>query len=562
MPARLAAARGWIRGLAPERGTTRTELIAGVPGAISSVPDGMASSVLTGVNPVHGLYARAFGPIGGGLASSTRLMVITTTSASALAAGSAIEGFEPGDRERVLFLLTVMAGALMVVAGVLKLGRYTRFVPHSVMIGFLSGVAANIVLGQLADFFGAEVSGPFALARAWDLVTHPGRIDGPTTAAGATALFLLLALARTRLRAYAALIALVIPSVVVSILDAEDIELVSDVGEIPQGLPRPTLPHLSDLNLAVITGALAIAALVLIQGAGVSEAAPNTDGSRPDPDQDFVAQGVGNVAAGLFRGQPVGGSVGQTALNVAAGASGRWAGIFSGIWMAVILVAFSGIVGEVVMATLAAVLILAAIGSFRTGQVLAILRTGRNSQIGVVATFVATLFLPVAAAVGVGLTIALLMQINQEALDLRIVSLVPTLDGRFDERTAPRELASREVLLLDIYGSLYYAGAKTLQAHLPDPGSASSPAVVIRLRGRAMLGATSFAVLSDYAERLDAAGGRLYLSGVDPATHRQMRRNRAVETAGDVQVFEAGPTIGESSLEAYRAAEAWIADLP
>ena len=169
----VGAAGRWVRQRAPERGTTRTDLIAGVPGAISSVPDGMASSVLTGVNPVHGLYASIFGPIGGGLTSSTRLMVITTTSASALAAGSAIKGFDPGDRERVLFLLTVIAGALMVVAGVLKLGRYTRFVPHSVMIGFLSGVAANIVLGQLADFFGAEVSGPYALARAWDLVTHP-----------------------------------------------------------------------------------------------------------------------------------------------------------------------------------------------------------------------------------------------------------------------------------------------------------------------------------------------------------------------------------------------------
>lgn len=548
--------------MAPERGTARNELIAGVPGAISSVPDGMASSVLTGVNPVHGLYASLFGPIGGGLSSSTRLMVITTTSASALAAGSAIESFDPGDRERVLFLLTVLAGAVMVVAGVLKLGRYTRFVPHSVMIGFLSGVAANIVLGQLADFFGAEVSGPFALARAWDLVTHPGRIDGATTAAGVTALILLLALGRTKLRAYSALIALVIPSVAVAVIGAEDIRLVSDVGDIPQGLPRPTLPHLSDLTFGVIVGALSVAVLVLIQGAGVSEAAPNLDGSRSDPNQDFIAQGIGNVASGVFRGQPVGGSVGQTALNVSAGASGRWAAIFSGIWMAVILVAFSGIVGEVVMSTLAAVLILAAIGSFRTGQVLAILRTGRNSQVAVIATFVATLVLPVAAAVGVGLTIALLMQINQEALDLRVVSLRPTLDGRFEEHPAPRVLRSREVLLLDIYGSLYYAGAKTLQAHLPDPGAADAPAVVIRLRGRAMLGATSFAVLSDYAKRLDTVGGRLYLSGVDPGAHGQMRRNRTVESAGDVRVFEAGPRVGESSLEAYRAAEAWIATLP
>ncbi len=553
------AARRWLRGLKPAPGTTRKELIAGIPGAISSVPDGMASSVLTGVNPVHGLYASLFGPIGGGLTSSTRLMVITTTSASALAAGSAIEGFAAADKSRVLFLLTMLAGAMMILAGLLRLGRYTRFVPHSVMIGFLSGVAANIVFGQLSDFVGADASGPFALARAWDVIIHPGRIDPATTAAGVAAILLLLGLVKTRLKPYAALVALLVPSIVVALWGSDSIELVSDVGTIPNGLPAPMLPHLSDLSLGVISGAFAIAALVLIQGAGVSESAPNPDNSRSDANQDFVAQGVGNVLSGLFRGQPVGGSVGQTALNAAAGATDRWAAIFSGVWMAVILVALSGIVGNVVMSTLAAVLIVAAVGSFRTGAARAILRTGRNSQVGAIATFLATLFLPVAAAVGVGIALALLMQINQEALDLKVVELVPDGGGRFQERPAPKHCESRRVVLLDIYGSLYYAGAKTLQVHLPDPSGAEAPAVVIRLRGRAMLGATSFAVLADYAERLEAAGGRLYLSGVDPATHEQLQRNRTVMRSGVVQVFEASAIVGEASLEAYRAAEAWVA---
>ena len=552
--------RSWVRSRLPESGTARLDLVAGIPGAISSVPDGMAASVLAGVNPVHGLYASLFGPIGGGLTSSTRLMVITTTSASALAAGSAISVFSAADRSRVLFLLTVLAGVLMILAGVFKLGRYTRFVPHSVMIGFLSGVGANIVLGQLSDFFGAPVSGAYPLARAWDLLTHPGRIDPVTTAAGATAILLLLVLARTKLAPYSALISLIIPSAAVALWGSDSIRRVRDVGEIPKGLPLPVMPHLSDLSFGVISGAVAVAALVLIQGAGVSEAAPNPDATRSDANQDFIAEGVGNVLAGVFRGQPVGGSVGQTSLNVTAGARGRWAAIFSGMWMAVILVAFSGVVGNVVMSTLAAVLIFAAIGSFRTGSVLAILRTGRNSQVGVVATFVATLFLPVAAAVGVGFAIALLLQMNQEAIDLRIVELIPTEDGRMVEAPAPTHLESRQVLLIDIYGSLYYAGARTLQARLPDPVGSEQPAVVIRLRGRTMLGATSFEVLSDYAKRLDAVGGCLYVSGVDPAMHSQMTRNRRVPASGEVKVFEATEFVGESSLEAYHAAEAWLAE--
>ena len=552
--------RRWLRAALAARGSVRQDLVAGLPRAIGSVPDGMAASILAGVNPVHGLYASIFGPIGGGLTSSTRLMVITTTSAAALAAGSALAAVPEQERPRALFLLTLIAGALMLFAGIARLGRYTRFVPHSVMIGFLSGVSANIVLGQLPDLLGGQASGPVALAKAWDLILHLGRIDVGAMLAGLSALGILLALGRTRAATFAALIALVVPSVVVTMLDADSVPRVRDIGAIPSGLPMPALPHLADLSFSLLTGALAVAALVLVQGAGVAESAPNPDRSPSDPNRDFLAQGTGNLLAGLFQGQPVGGSVGQTALNRTSGAVGRWASVFSGIWMAILLLFFSGLVGSVVMSTLAAVLIYAAIGSFRAGDARAILRTGRISQIAVIATFVATLLLPVAAAVGLGLVLSLLMQLNQEAVDLRVVELVPQSDGSFVERPAPPSLESRRVVLLDVYGSLFYAGARTLQARLPDPAAAESPAVVLRLRGRVMLGATAFVVLTDYAERLSRAGGRLYVSGVDVAILDQMRRNRTVQRVAGVNVFPASEVIGESSLEAYHAAESWLAE--
>ena len=555
----IGRTRRWLRQVAPVRGLVRKDLLAGLPGAISGVPDGMASSILTGVNPVHGLYASIFGPVGGGLTLSTRLMVITTTSAGALAAGSAVAAVPTEERPGALFLLTMIAGALMVLAGIAKLGRYTRFVPHSVMIGFLSGVSANIILGQLPDLVGAHASGPFAAAKAWDLLLHLDRVALVPTLAGLSALSLLAVFQRTRFSAFATLIAVVVPTIAVSLLPAGPVPRVSDLGEIPSGVPMPALPDLADFSMSLLGGAFAVAALVLVQGAGVAEATPNPDRSRSDPDQDFFAQGVGNLLSGLFRGQPVGGSLGQTALNISAGAASRWASIFRGLWLALLLLLFSGLVASVVMATLAAVLIFAAIGSFRVGELRAILRTGRISQIALIATFVATLTLPVADAVGIGVILSLLMQLNQEALDLRVVELTPREDGSFVEGTAKPRLESRTVVLLDVYGSLFYAGARTLQARLPDPGQAESAAVVLRLRGRAMLGATAFAVLSDYAERLAATGGRLYLSGVDPALVRQIQRNRKVERVAGVRIFEADDIVGESSLRAYHAASRWLA---
>ena len=153
------------------------------------------------------------------------------------------------------------------------------------------------------------------------------------------------------------------------------------------------------------------------------------------------------------------------------------------------------------------------------------------------------------------------MQLNHEALDLRIVELVPTGTGSFLKKPAPSHLKSNHALLLDIYGSLYYAGARTLQHHLPDPEGSTSPAVVIRLRGRALLGATSYAVLSDYAARIASVGGRLYLTGLDPEVLAQVQRNRTVETAATCR-FQATDTLGEASLDAYHDAERWLAEQP
>lgn len=193
MPA--AAVGRWLRSIKPERRYLRADLPAGLPGAISSVPDGMAAAVLVGVNPVQGLYAAFAGPITGGLSSSTRLMVITTTSAAALAAGSALQGVPAGQRPGALLLLPLMVGVALVTAGLARVGRYTRFVSYSVMIGFLTGISVNIVCGQLDDLTGAKAKGAFPLAKAVHVLAHPASIDLASLLTGLGALAILVLLA-------------------------------------------------------------------------------------------------------------------------------------------------------------------------------------------------------------------------------------------------------------------------------------------------------------------------------------------------------------------------------
>jgi SulP family sulfate permease len=556
----LAATRRWLLSLKPSGADLRRDSLAGLPGAIASVPDGMAASVLAGVNPIYGLYASFAGPIAGGIAASSRLMVVAPTSAAALAAGSTLFAMEPADRAPALFLMVLLAGTAMVLAGLLRLGRWVRFVSHSVMIGFLTGVAANIVLGQIPNLTGAPAEARTALSKALDVLRDPQSIDPASLVTGLIALLLLALLSRTRLRIVGALIALVLPTVFLALLNNDSVRVVADMGTIPAGLPVPDLPDFGALSPHVIAAALSIAVIVLVQGAGVAESAPNPDGTRANSNTNFIAQGVGNMASACFQGLAVGGSVANTAINVAVGARTRWASILSGVWMLLILALFSTAVAKVAMPTLAAILMFAAIGSVRVREIDTIMRTGFGSRAAAVVTFGATLFLPIQYAVGIGVALSLLLQLNADAMDLKVVELVPQPDGTMVEKKAPTSLPSNQVTALDVYGSLLYAGSRTMQARLPAIGGASKPVVVLRLRGRTSLGTTFFVTIADYAHRLAEVDGRLYLSGVDPRLMAQFMRTGRVDLTGPVQLFSATEVVGGSTQAAYRAAQAWLVE--
>jgi sulfate permease, SulP family len=520
------------------------------------VPGGMATAVLAGVHPIQGLYACVAGPIAGGLTARTRLMVITTTGAVALAAGSALHSVADARRPAAVALLALLVAAALLLAGLLRLGRYTRFVSHSVMMGFLTGISVNIVCGQVAGLTGAAAHGHVAVQEALDVLLHPGHINLASAATGLAALAILALTARTRLAQAGTLLAVILPTAAVAIIGAKSVARVKNTGHIQPGIPAPALPDFHLLSYGMITGALAVAVIIIVQGAGVSEAARSKKPGAPPINADVVAQGIGNLASSLLHGIPVGGSLGQTAVNLKSGARTRLAAVAAGGWMAVILVAFSGAVGEVAVPTLAAVLIYFGVSSLQLGEVRTIMRSGASSQVAVAATFAATLLLPVAVAVGIGVALSLVLQLNRDAMDLKVVELIPLDDGRLAECEPPARLPSGRVTILDVYGSLLYAGSRTLQALLPDPGAHA--VLILRLRGRTSLGATFVKVICDYTDHLAADGGRLCLSGLDAELVEWLRGTGRV--GGPVQVAGATPVVGESTYAAYLAAATWLTD--
>lgn len=553
MPATARAAPGESRW-----GKLRQDTVAGLINAVVSVPDGLASAALAGVNPVYGLYTSITAPVAGSALVSAQLMQVSTTTASALAAGQAIAGYPVAQRDGALFLLVLLVGVFLAIFGVLRLGRLVRFVSHAVMTGFLTGVAAVLVLDQLAPLVGYSPRGSNEIVQFVDLLRNPSQFDIPTIVVGVLALALVFGLARTRLATLASLIALVVPTLLVVVLGWGAVQQVADVSPIPRGLPTLTLPDLSLLSPALLLAAFSLAVVIAVQGAGVSQSVENPDGRPVNPSRDMIAQGVANAASGLLSGIPAGGSVGQTALNVSVGARSRWAGIFGGLWMLAIVLLFPSLVGRVPMAVLAALMIQAGVSAINTREVRSIWKTGGAAPTAILVTFAATLVLsvPVAVAVGVGLTVILFL--SSSASDVTVRELIQLPDGRTAETEPPKTLPSEEVTVLDVYGSLFFAGARTLREALPSLEGATRPAVVLRLRGRTRVGATLIEVLDDYADDLAEVGGRLYLSGVDEDVGEQLRDAGKLDMGGSVHVVPAGDVIGASTAQAASSASTWL----
>ena len=295
------------------RRTAGPDAVAGLVLGVESVPDALASGVLAGVNPLNALYAVMLGTPVGAIFSGSAFLSVQTTSAMALVVAS-VPAIATGT-SGTLFTLTLITGAIMLIAGLLKLGKLMRFVPNSEMVGFMQGVGVLVILGQLGDFTGYSSEYANRVARAVDLLFNLDQVDLPTVAVGITTVLLILVLQKTRLRGLGMVVAIIVASILPSLFGWDTVPRVEDIATITKGLPRPALPDLTGFATLIVP-ALSLTIIGLIQGAAVSQSFVNPDGSYPDMSRDFVGQGAANLAAGVFQGMPIGG------LGVGHGAGG------------------------------------------------------------------------------------------------------------------------------------------------------------------------------------------------------------------------------------------------
>jgi SulP family sulfate permease len=547
-----------MKRFAINRKTIGSDLVAGLTLGIESVPDSMAAAVLAGVNPIHGLYAVMLSTPVGALFTSSAFMSVQTTSAMSLLVASTAAVQAGENAMQALFLLAVLTGIFMLTLGLLKLGWLTRFVPNSVMVGFINGVAVLIILGQVGDFTGFSSRWGNKVAQAIDTFFKRDQIDLPTLTVGIATILLIVVLQDTRIGSFSMVVALIVASLLVPLFDWDSVTLVEDLSEIPSILPRPVLPNFSLLP-ALIVPAISLAIVGLVQGAGVSQSYKNPDGKYPDASADFAGQGVANIAAGVFHGMPVGGSLSATALVVNSGAKSRWANIFAGLVIALTLVLFGSLVGKLAMPALAGLLMVVGFNTLRIDDVKTVWNTGPVQQAVMTITLVATLIMPLQYAVFLGVALAIILYVFNQSNRITLEEWVLTGEGELPlERSAPEELPADQATILVPYGSLFFAAAPTFEELLPDPEHTRHAVAILNIRGVAEVGSTFLEVLERYVGNLREKESRLVLAEVSRAVRDQFVQTKFIRVIGRHNVYMATERYGESLLDAYDQANEWI----
>jgi SulP family sulfate permease len=536
----------------------RQDATAGLVLGVQSVPDGLATGLLAGVNPMAGLYGYMVGTLGGALSTSSTFMAVQGTGAMAMLIADVDALARSDDPSRALVTLSVLTGAVMLLAGLLRLGSMLRFVSNAVMVGFINAVGVNIVLGQLANLTGYAAEGPNRVVRAIVTVLSPASLDGRTLVIGMATIALIVLLERTPLRSLGLVVAVLVTSAAAHWLGWTQVATLDDLGVALDGLPSPELPLLGSVP-ALIIPAVALAFVGLVQGAGISANFPNPDGTYPDASRDFVGQGVANVASGVLSGMPVGGSVSASALNKEAGARSRWSLVIASGVMGVVVVAFGGVVGAVAMPALAGLLMLIGVRTIKPADLQSVWRTGPVQKAVLAVTFVLTMVIPLQYAVLAGVGLSVLLHVVRQSNQVTIRRRVRDDEGHLVEVDPPTELPAGEVVVLQPYGSLFFAAAPVFAAALPSVGAASTGSVVIlRLRGRSDLGTTFMDTLRRYAEELQGAGSTLMIVSANERIIEQLAITGITAVIGEHHVYPSDERVGATIARAEADAARWV----
>lgn len=491
--------------------TWRRDVVAGVSVGVVALPLALAFGITTGLGADAGLMTAIVAGLVAAVFGGSHVQVSGPTGAMTVVLVPIVHRHGAD----AVFVVSMIAGILVVVGAVAGLGRYLAYIPWPVIEGFTAGIAVIILLQQVPAALGvATPDGENTAAVAARAVVDAFG-DGTAAAVGVTVLVAVVMVGSSRLHraAPASLLGVAVATVVAQALDLG----VARIGALPSSLPSPSLPSTGALG-ALVGPAMAVAVLAALESLLSARVADGmADGPRHDPDRELFGQGVANVVSPLFGGMPATGAIARTAVNVRAGARTRLAAIVHAFTLLAVVYLGGSVVAEIPRAALAGVLMVTAVRMVEVRNVRAVLRSTRSDAAVLVVTAVATVAFDLIVAIEVGVVAAGLLALRKVALSAGFTAEpVPGRadgDGAGDDVTGDDEAAllADHIVAYRLDGALFFGAAHRFLTELT--AVADVQVVILRLPGLQVLDATGAQALGAILAELESRGITVLLKG-------------------------------------------------
>jgi SulP family sulfate permease len=530
----IAIREVWLAGLLQASHWPRN-IVAGIVVGLVALPLAMAFAIASGVKPEQGLYTAIIAGALVSLLGGSRTQIAGPTGAFIVILAGITQRYGVDG----LQIATLMAGVLLMIFGVLRLGAVIRYIPDSVIAGFTAGIAVIIWVGQWKDFFGLPAPhGDHFHEQLWSLLQQFPQLDFATTMLSLASLAVLFLSPRVAPRVPGPLVALVFATVTVKILRLPVATIGSAFGGIPDTLPGFRWPDVSFARLLeLVRPAFAIALLGAIESLLSAVVADGMAGTRHDSNQELIGQGIANIAAPLFGGFAATGAIARTATNIRNGGTAPIAGVMHALTLVLVILFLAPLAKDIPLCVLAAILFMVAWNMAELPHFMRMVHRAPGRDVFILlTTFTLTVFVDLVVAVNMGVILAALLFMQRMASTV-VVQSSSAHDLQHELSSIGLTELPAAMLVYSIDGPFFFGAVETFERALSQ--THTDPRVVIlRMNNVPFMDITGLQTLEEAIQQLRKRGVRVILCGVLESVRTKLRKAGVLALLGEENVHD------------------------
>ncbi|MCL2073153.1 MAG: SulP family inorganic anion transporter [Marinilabiliaceae bacterium] len=522
-----------------KKGYTRkqflNDLMSGTIVGVVALPLAIAFAIASGVGPEKGLITAIIAGFLISFLGGSRVQIGGPTGAFVLIVVSIIGAYGIDG----LIVSTIMAGIIMILFGILRLGTIIRFIPYPLTVGFTSGIALLIFITQIKDFFGlnidelpADFTGKMSI-----LSVSFGKLNWWALVIGILCIIITVYWNKISKRFPGSLVALILSVLITLIFNVEVETIGSKFGEISASIPKPSLPSINwDLIVKHITPAFTIALLGSIESLLSAIVADGMIGGRHRSNTELIAQGIANIGSGLFGGIPATGAIARTATNVKNGGRSPIAGIVHAFVLLIIMLFAGKLAKYIPLCALAGILMVVAFNMSGWHSFITILKGSKYDALVLLTTFILTVVVDLTVAIQVGIVLAAMLFMKRMADVSEVKQLVSyTKGGKEDPEILNIDLPDI-VEVFEISGPMFFGVANKFKDIMDDFGD-KSEIIIIRMRNVPLVDATGIHNFRAMLTYLKNKNKKIVLSGVNKDVLNELTNNGIGTLVGEKNIF-------------------------